>query len=65
MVRPLITLIKIEPYTDALTCRQILHDEEMYPDPMSFKPERFLLSDGTINPEVRDPDVAAFGFTRR
>ncbi|KAJ6566447.1 cytochrome P450 [Mycena capillaripes] len=42
----------------------VLHDEEMYPDPHSFKPERFLL-DGKLNPKVRDPETAAFGFGRR
>ncbi|KAJ7113937.1 cytochrome P450 [Mycena epipterygia] len=42
----------------------ILHDEEMYPDPHSFKPERFLL-DGKLNPAVRNPETAAFGFGRR
>ncbi|KAJ7235545.1 cytochrome P450 [Mycena rebaudengoi] len=41
----------------------ILHDETMYPDPYSFKPERFLL-DGKPNPEIKSPD-AAFGFGRR
>ncbi|KAJ7044390.1 cytochrome P450 [Mycena alexandri] len=41
----------------------ILHDKDMYPDPHSFKPERFLL-DGKLNPAIRDPD-AAFGFGRR
>ncbi|KAJ7460263.1 cytochrome P450 [Mycena latifolia] len=41
----------------------ILHDEVMYPEPHAFKPERFL-SDGKMNPAVRDPD-AAFGFGRR
>ncbi|KAF7342604.1 Cytochrome P450 [Mycena sanguinolenta] len=41
----------------------ILHDETVYPDPYSFKPERFLL-DGKLNPAVRDPEVA-FGFGRR
>ncbi|KAJ7776053.1 cytochrome P450 [Mycena maculata] len=41
----------------------ILHDEAMYPDPYSFKPERFLL-DGKPNPDVRDPQ-AVFGFGRR
>ncbi|KAJ7748921.1 cytochrome P450 [Mycena metata] len=41
----------------------ILHDENMYPDPYSFKPERFLL-DGKPNPHVRDPQ-ATFGFGRR
>jgi len=42
----------------------IMHDEEIYPDPYSFKPERFLLN-GKLNPAVRDPDVAAFGYGRR
>ncbi|KAJ7708648.1 cytochrome P450 [Mycena rosella] len=42
----------------------ILHDENIYPDPHAFKPERFLLG-GKLNPAVRDPEVAAFGFGRR
>ncbi|KAJ7241641.1 cytochrome P450 [Mycena rebaudengoi] len=42
----------------------ILHDENAYSDPQSFKPERFLL-DGKLNPNIRDPDTAAFGFGRR
>ncbi|KAJ7118250.1 cytochrome P450 [Mycena epipterygia] len=41
----------------------IFQDEEMYPDPSAFKPERFL-RDGKPNPDVRDPQ-AAFGFGRR
>ncbi|KAJ7164332.1 cytochrome P450 [Mycena filopes] len=41
----------------------ILHNEDVYPDPEAFKPERFLL-DGHLNPAVPDPD-AAFGFGRR
>ncbi|KAJ7279712.1 cytochrome P450 [Mycena rebaudengoi] len=41
----------------------ILHDENVYPDPHAFKPERFLL-DGKLNPAVRNPE-AAFGFGRR
>ncbi|KAJ7146871.1 cytochrome P450 [Mycena epipterygia] len=41
----------------------ILQDEDMYPDPSTFKPERFL-RDGKPNPDVRDPH-AAFGFGRR
>ncbi|KAF8182235.1 cytochrome P450 [Mycena galopus ATCC 62051] len=42
----------------------ILHDERVYPDPHTFKPERFLLLDGKLNPAVRDPEIA-FGFGRR
>ncbi|KAJ7498244.1 cytochrome P450 [Mycena galericulata] len=42
----------------------LLHDEAMYPDPHSFKPERFLL-DGKINPLVMNPELVAFGFGRR
>src|SRR6266704_2930342 len=42
----------------------MLHDETVYPDPFSFKPERFLKS-GKINKEVRDPIHMAFGYGRR
>ncbi|KAJ6580679.1 cytochrome P450 [Mycena capillaripes] len=38
--------------------------QEVYPDPQKFNPERFLL-DGKLNPAIRDPEVAAFGFGRR
>jgi hypothetical protein len=39
--------------------RAMTHDEELYPDPDEFKPERFLNSNGNIN------DILAFGFGRR
>ncbi|KAF7364088.1 Cytochrome P450 [Mycena sanguinolenta] len=42
----------------------MLHDEDMYPDPHTFKPERFLLPNGMLNHSVKDPD-AAFGYGRR
>ena len=43
----------------------MLHDEQVYPDPMMFKPERFLDEAGKINTKVQDPSMAAFGFGRR
>ncbi|KAF7761212.1 hypothetical protein Agabi119p4_10621 [Agaricus bisporus var. burnettii] len=42
----------------------ILHDPEFYKDPLVFNPGRFL-KDGEIDPSVRDPNVASFGFGRR
>ncbi|KAJ3746113.1 cytochrome P450 [Lentinula detonsa] len=43
----------------------MLHDENMYPEPHTFRPERFIGKDGRINPLVKDPDTALFGFGRR
>jgi len=43
----------------------ILHNEEDYPEPELFNPSRFLDADGKLNPNVRDPATAAFGFGRR
>jgi cytochrome P450 len=42
----------------------MLHDPDVYPDPFSFKPERFL-KDGKLNPDVKDPTKIIFGFGRR
>ncbi|KAH9478040.1 Cytochrome P450 monooxygenase 98 [Psilocybe cubensis] len=42
----------------------MLHNEEDYPEPSLFKPERFI-KDGKLNPNVRDPAEMAFGFGRR
>lgn len=39
----------------------ILHNEEQYPDPEAFKPERYI-----DHPEVPDPiEIGAFGYGRR
>ncbi|KAL1735645.1 cytochrome P450 [Schizophyllum commune] len=46
-------------------CVAMVHDEEAYPEPYAFKPERFLNIDGKLDPAVRDPAHIAFGFGRR
>ncbi|KAI0310500.1 cytochrome P450 [Amylostereum chailletii] len=51
-----------EFFTHRFDTWRILHNPESYPDPESFKPERFLKDDGTLN---TDDVSAAFGFGRR
>ena len=38
------------------------HDENAYPDPFTFKPERFFNADGKLNDDDR---ILAYGFGRR
>jgi cytochrome P450 len=45
--------------------RSILHNPEDYPEPERFLPERYLTPDGTLDPSVRDPRTACFGYGRR
>jgi len=42
----------------------MLHDPQMYPEPETFNPSRFLDPNGKLDPNVRDPETA-FGFGRR
>ena len=44
--------------------RAMLHNEDDYPDPSTFKPERFI-KNGQLDPNIRDPFMIAFGFGRR
>ena len=45
--------------------RAILHDERIFPAPEEFDPERWLNEDGSLRAEMRDAELAAFGFGRR
>ena len=47
-----------------LFLRACMHDSEMYPDPDTFQPERFI-REGRIDPDVRDPNAFVFGYGRR
>ena len=47
-----------------LLFRSILHDRKVFNNPEEFEPERYL-KDGKLNPDVRDPECAAFGYGRR
>lgn len=42
----------------------MMHDPEVFEDPESFRPERYL-KNGKIDPTVPDGDLAGFGFGRR
>ncbi|KAI0062571.1 cytochrome P450 [Artomyces pyxidatus] len=42
----------------------ILHDPEIYPDPVKFEPERYIVS-GELDCSRNDPTRIAFGFGRR
>lgn len=47
------------------SCRHILHDPVVYPDPLRFLPERWLNDDGALDTDIPDPTIACFGFGRR
>ncbi|KAI0348407.1 cytochrome P450 [Trametopsis cervina] len=42
----------------------ILHDDAIYRQPHAFNPDRFMKG-GKLNPDMRDPVTAAFGYGRR
>jgi len=42
----------------------ILHDENIFPNPKAFKPERFLQQEKPLE-RISDPSLLAFGFGRR
>jgi len=56
----------ILPFCVSLLEKAMLHDENVYPEPFQFKPERFLTIDGLeMKIWARDPDNVIWGFGRR
>jgi Cytochrome P450 len=60
---PLLNLELSQIFTPLLH-RAMLNDEQDYPEPREFRPERFL-KNGKLDSSVRNPMDIAFGFGRR
>ena len=45
--------------------RACMHDPEVYDDPETFRPERFIRDGKLDTTSVRDPSEYVFGFGRR
>ncbi|EIN11182.1 cytochrome P450 [Punctularia strigosozonata HHB-11173 SS5] len=43
----------------------ILHDDDLYPDPHNFRPERFMEETDATRARMIDPETYVFGFGRR
>jgi hypothetical protein len=60
----IISLINTLTLINHCYSRAILHDESIYEDPETFNPDRFM-KDGQLDPDIRPPETAVFGFGRR
>ena len=43
----------------------MLRNEELYPDPDTFNPDRYLVEVDPVQAKLRDPRIYVFGFGRR
>lgn len=48
-----------------IACRAMLHDASIYPDPLTFSPERFLDQARNKDLGINELPWPAFGFGRR
>ena len=62
MVGSDLILLRPHGWTSDRLRRGLAHDEETYPEPFKFKPERFIKEDGAL---TEDDSSFAFGFGRR
>lgn len=51
-------------FAESSESRAMCHDENLYPNPDRFDPDRFMLN-GKLNSEVFAPEDIVFGFGRR
>lgn len=59
------TLTFLEERAHSSVSRAMLRDEQLYPDPDAFRPERFLEKVDHHIERTRDPRNYVFGFGRR